>query len=309
MRKGPLDAQIENFLAKVFDFIKLNEPDSNELSNDLETLQASISTVLEELQVAAEELHQQNEIILEAQTQLTEETQRYQNLFESAPDAYLVTDKLGIIQQANQAAVNLLNIPPEHIVEKPLTTHLDGESLMKMLHAMSRLISGKDKRVQWESQFSPRRLSPIPVMISAVIQDEGEGKLPHILWLIRNISDTKRAERESRESQARYNTIFNAAPLGILLLDLSGRILDSNHAFHQISGYSEEDMRGFTYPEPFLPEDLASEAAFFLPHVEDEPKQYEVDHRLRRKDGQTIWVHSTMCSGGMLSRLTAAWLA
>jgi signal transduction histidine kinase len=40
-------------------------------------------------------------------------------------------------------------------------------------------------------------------------------------------------------------------------------------------------------------EDLASEAAFFLPHVEDEPKQYEVDHRLRRKDGQTIWVHST----------------
>src|SRR5579884_3028137 len=62
----------------------------------LEELQGT----LEELQVAQEEMRQQNEALVEARLQEALARDRYQDLFESAPDAYLVTDLAGAIQEA-----------------------------------------------------------------------------------------------------------------------------------------------------------------------------------------------------------------
>src|SRR5688572_18373607 len=51
-----------------------------------------IHSALEELLVADEELRQQNEALAAAREALEAERQRYQELFEFAPDGYLVTD-------------------------------------------------------------------------------------------------------------------------------------------------------------------------------------------------------------------------
>lgn len=64
---------------------------------------------LEEINVAQEELSRQNEEMLSIRTVLETERERYRNLFEFAPDGYLVTNKLGIIQEANQSAAELLD--------------------------------------------------------------------------------------------------------------------------------------------------------------------------------------------------------
>ena len=62
------------------------------------------------LQLAVEELYQQNEQLIQTQNFLDIERQRYQDLFESAPDAYLVTNPSGTIHEANQMAAKLLNV-------------------------------------------------------------------------------------------------------------------------------------------------------------------------------------------------------
>src|SRR5947208_3346335 len=59
---------------------------------------------LEELQVAQEELLQQNEELALSRQAVEAECQRYQELFDFAPDGYLVTDAEGTIQEANHAA-------------------------------------------------------------------------------------------------------------------------------------------------------------------------------------------------------------
>src|SRR5579884_709727 len=45
---------------------------------------------------------------------------RYQELFDFAPDGYLVTDLQGIILQANHAAAAMLGTRKEFVVGKPL---------------------------------------------------------------------------------------------------------------------------------------------------------------------------------------------
>src|SRR5690349_15179396 len=68
-----------------------------------------LMNALEELHTAEEEMMQQNEALLESEVSLQLAHQHYRDLFELAPLGYLVTDVHGLIQEANRAAVSLLN--------------------------------------------------------------------------------------------------------------------------------------------------------------------------------------------------------
>ena len=65
-----------------------------------------LSEALEELSIMIEELHQQREELALTQQSLALEHQRYQDLFEFAPDGYLVTTMQGVIQEANQGPLH-----------------------------------------------------------------------------------------------------------------------------------------------------------------------------------------------------------
>ena len=84
-----------------------------------------LSITLEELQVADEELRQQNEELALARQHAEAERQRYQELFAFAPDAYLVTDKAVLIQEANHAAATLLAVPKQRLRGKPFILFVD----------------------------------------------------------------------------------------------------------------------------------------------------------------------------------------
>ena len=87
--------------------VKTNVPISSEV---MPTALKELGIVSEELQVALEELQQQNEELRLAQIAAEAQRQRYQELFEFAPNGYLVTDDQGIIQEANCVAANLFNV-------------------------------------------------------------------------------------------------------------------------------------------------------------------------------------------------------
>src|SRR5215213_8632156 len=70
-----------------------------------------LHTALEELHIAEEELTRRNQeltktqdSLIKAHSSLEEERSRYHDLFEFAPDGYLITDGEGAIWQANRAA-------------------------------------------------------------------------------------------------------------------------------------------------------------------------------------------------------------
>ena len=86
-----------------------------------------LHTALEELHVAEEEQYQQNEALVAARLSAEVERQRYQELFDFAPDGYLVTDSNGIIQEANRAAAALLGVPQPQLLDKALTDFIAEE--------------------------------------------------------------------------------------------------------------------------------------------------------------------------------------
>jgi diguanylate cyclase (GGDEF)-like protein/PAS domain S-box-containing protein len=63
---------------------------------------------------------------------------------------------------------------------------------------------------------------------------------PALIGLSRDITARKRAEDALRESEARFHTLVDLLPYGVLESDLTGRVVFANPALERLYGYEEE---------------------------------------------------------------------
>jgi PAS domain S-box-containing protein len=147
--------------------------------------------VLDELEIAEEELRQKDEE-LAAASELGER-HHYQNLFELAPDAYLVTNVQGAILEANRAAARLLNVPQEFLVGKPLPIFVPMEERRDFRTELNRL-----HQQYWASEWfvclEPRGCEPIDAAVTVAIVQHLQGRAIALGWLVRDITKRKQAE-------------------------------------------------------------------------------------------------------------------
>ncbi len=163
----------------------------------VETLE-ELSTVLEELHVAAEELRQQNEELAATRQSVEAERQRYQDLFELAPDGYLLTDPEGIIREANRAAATLLGVPQEFLVGKPLAVFVAKDAHQAFRGRLTQMQQGATTAHDWQVILQSREGEPFPGSLTvAPVRDAG-GRMVGLRWLIRDISQRKEAENVLR---------------------------------------------------------------------------------------------------------------
>ena len=74
-----------------------------------------------------------------------------------------------------------------------------------------------------------------------------EGRATGLLAITRDITERKRAEAALKESERLYRTVIEQATENIFLIDVeTRRIVESNRAFREALGYSEEDLDRMT---------------------------------------------------------------
>ncbi len=150
-------------------------------------------TAMEELQVAQEQLLQQNEELAATRYAVEAERQRYQDLFEFAPDGYLVTDPEGTIHEANHAAASLLNTAQDFLVGIPLVALVAQSDRQAFVTQLTRL--PKLQHVQdWKVRLQPRDGTPFPAAVTAAAVRDSEGKLVGLRWLMHDITERVQAE-------------------------------------------------------------------------------------------------------------------
>ena len=80
----------------------------------------SLSTALEEIHVLSEDLATQHVRLETSESALSVERQQYFELFNLAPEGYIVTDQQGLIEEINLTAATLLNRHQQLCIGKPL---------------------------------------------------------------------------------------------------------------------------------------------------------------------------------------------
>src|SRR5512140_1569091 len=87
----------------------------------------------------------------------------------------------------------------------------------------------------------------------------------------------------------RFRAIFDAAALGIALIDLTGRITESNPALQQPLGYTAAELRGRTFVELTYPADLGDDPALIGAIFGGLRENRTLEKRYIRKDNSIIW--------------------
>ncbi|MEH2180330.1 sensor domain-containing protein [Nostoc sp.] len=177
--------QIQKLRSWVQELLQRTETEPN-LQQEL------IIETFEPLQIAVEELLVVFEQ-LEATTATAEkERQRYQELFDLAPDAYLVTDTKGKIQEVNYAAATMFSVPQIYLIGKPLVLFIVQQERQTFISYLNNLQQLDD----WEISLKPRFGPPFPTSIKASPIFDSQEKPIGWRWLLRNISKRKQAEEQ-----------------------------------------------------------------------------------------------------------------
>ncbi|TAE60736.1 MAG: PAS domain-containing protein [Nostocales cyanobacterium] len=98
-------------------------------------------------QTAAAEIYQNEQKILESYNLLEIQFQQYQEIFEYAPIAYLITSEQGIITEANQTASTLLNIPQQSLIGKQIINFVPYEEQQNFYHQILKISTDEVKEI------------------------------------------------------------------------------------------------------------------------------------------------------------------
>ncbi len=86
--------------------------------------------------------------------------------------------------------------------------------------------------------------------------------------------------------EARYRTLFERAPIGILYADAESRYLDANETICRMLGYAREELIGMGGEDIVAPEEVPQIAAA-LAEI-DGPSGHQREWRFKRKDGSIV---------------------
>ncbi|MES2089059.1 MAG: ATP-binding protein [Pseudomonadota bacterium] len=102
------------------------------------------------------------------------------------------------------------------------------------------------------------------------------------------------ARETLRNSEDHYHQMFEAAGVGIARVSLSGRMLEVNHRFTEITGRSREQLEQLNRQDITHPDDLSTDEALSSAALEGQHSRYTHEKRYVRPDGQVVWVMLTV---------------
>lgn len=151
-----------------------------------------LAASLEQLKAAEEELLQQQGAVADALSAPERELQHFRQLFARAPIALVVTDMLGTIRQANDAAVSLLRRAARLLDRKPLPSLLPRDKRAAFRDAIARL-SLTAAAANWGFVIERPTDTPIAVIASAQVALDVRGKQEWVIWALRPAEPTEGA--------------------------------------------------------------------------------------------------------------------
>lgn len=171
-------------------------------AGDKEAAEAALDGLweaLEEVDVLLEELHQQNAELSAARAELAEERERFADLFQHAPEPYLVTTTDGVVLQGNTAAADLLGVPEARLPRRILALALPPAERAAFRERLRALPAAPEP---FELTIVPRDHAAV-VVSATVLPTERDDGTTELRWLLRDVTDARRAQMALQTAFAR----------------------------------------------------------------------------------------------------------
>jgi len=194
--------------------------------------------------------------IKEAESALKASESRFRRTFEISPVMMHSIDSHGFFRNVNKKWLTTMGYEKDEVIGGRLETFLTAASqviLRERLPAFWVRGSVADQPYQ----FLKKDGSIVDALVdSVVVEDSAWGKISQTV--VRDVTREKQAEKELRESEEQYRTLFERAGDGILIVDAGddkpGRIVSANSRAAEMHGYTVEEIVGLDMADLDVPE-------------------------------------------------------
>jgi PAS domain S-box-containing protein len=142
-------------------------------------------------------------------------------------------------------------------------------------------------------RFTPEQMDIVCETASQVAVAIRQARLHEQVHRHADELEVRVAERTAalRRSEARFRVLFEEAALGIALVDMEGRLVESNPALQRMLGYSGEELRGLVLTEFIHKDDVTASLDLYRELMAGRRSQYTTETRYTRRNGQTVWAN------------------
>jgi len=200
-------------------------------------------------------------------------------ILESMTDAYMALDSNWTITDVNTEAEHLLRAKRQELI---------GRNFWEKFPDAQHFRVEKERAMR---ERAPVRLEEFYpgvnkwLNVSAYPSDDG------LALFFRDVSLRRERDEALRVREEWFRTFFDLAAVGTILVDpATGRFLQVNDRYCQITGYSREELLGMTVTDPIHPADRAQCERTFERFVRGQPREYLAEKRYLRKNGEMVWV-------------------
>ncbi|HVW67413.1 MAG TPA: EAL domain-containing protein [Steroidobacteraceae bacterium] len=169
--------------------------------------------------------------------------------------AIIATSEEGVINVFNRGAEQLLGYRAAEVVEKRTIAELSDPAELaarsERIAALRAAAAGERYDCEWT--FITKSGARVPMAMSLAAMRSEHGEFVGYLGVAHDISQHKQTQRELHESELKFRSLYQAAPVGIVRSDQrSGRLLESNPAFQELTGFAAQELTSLALSDVIL---------------------------------------------------------
>jgi len=230
----------------------------------------------------------------EAEKALADSEAKYRDLVENINDIIYSIDERGVIIYVSPVS-EVMGYEPSELIGRPLAEFAHPDDLPLLAEGITRLVGrGEPQPTEFRCISKSGEVRWFRALGKAIFEgDDFKG----IQGVMTDIDAKKQAEIGLAETRFFLQRILDSSPNLIYVYDLlEHRNIYSNPGVLAILGYTEEEVRDFgsnLFPVIIHPDDLdaVDEHHRFFAQADDNEVR-EIHYRVKRKDGEWIWLHS-----------------
>lgn len=215
-------------------------------------------------------------------------------LFEQAGIGMLLADQSGHTLKTNRMLQEWLGYSANELQSMTFDQFTSPEDVAGDHDLFRELVQGKRTRYQVETRCIRKNGDVVwgRATVSLVHSPASDRIL--VFRIIEDIQQRKQIEQALKVTAARNRAIFEQAAIGIMVVDIEGKLLESNAALQAMLEYTGDELSQVTFYDLTHPDDLADDHEQFDDLVQNHRAHYQIEKRLRCKDDSFIWVKTTV---------------
>ena len=188
----------------------------------------------------------------QAEEALRESEEKLNTLLNATTDVAGLAEVDGTILAANDALAKSLGRKKEELIGKSMFDFLSAEVAERSRVVLQGIVASK-KPLQWEDDHAGRYFAN---SVYPILDDNGNVK--QLALFAKDTSERKQAENKLKESEERFRTIYENAPMSIDSFDKDGRCILWNKECEKIFGWTMEELNSrdnplsLFYPDPHI---------------------------------------------------------